>query len=196
MRFLLGLPNSRLDAYAGKYCSRGAVFVGSLLFGLAVFGVVAGALLQEPSPAGFLLFVGATVVYGLVFLGVGLALSALLDSETSVTAGIISAYVLFRGGWMVLQWLGLRVTRGPGETAARPFPEWYYFLGRANPMNADAKLLDTLFNEGPQFPLLTTPLPEADSVATGDADAVAALLAWLVVVPVVGYLGFKNKDVL
>ncbi|MFC7194722.1 hypothetical protein ACFQL4_08755 [Halosimplex aquaticum] len=45
----------------------------------------------------FLAFVVATLAFGIVFVGIGLAASAVLDSETQATTGIISAYVLFRG---------------------------------------------------------------------------------------------------
>lgn len=206
IRFLLGFPNSRLDAYAGKYLSRGLVYVLSTVAGFAVLGVVGVAVLREPAIGEFLLFLGVTLVYGLVFVGFGLAASAVLESETSVTAGIISVYVAFRGGWMVLQWGALRLTQPREEAFVQPHPEWYYVLGRANPMNAYAKLVDSLFNEGATIPLITGPAPSADTApaqatvvdtfATGEAYAVAALLAWLVVVPVFGFLRFRNKDLL
>lgn len=196
VRFLLGLPNSRLDAYAGKYCSRSAVFALATLVGFGVLAAVAFVLLSEPSPVAYLLFLGATLLYGLVFVGLGLAASAVLDSETAVTAGIISIYVAFRGGWMALQYGALRATTGPGESIQRPYPDWYFFLGRANPMNAYAKLVDTLFNEGDPIPLITTPSPPVDTVATGEAYALAVLVVWAVVVPVLGYLRFRDKDVL
>lgn len=196
IRFLLGLPNSRLDAYVGKYLSRGAVFALATVVGFAVLGVGAFGLLREPTVSGYLLLLGATLLYGLVFLGIGLAASSVLDSETAVTAGIISVYVVFRGGWMILQYGALRLTQPRGEALQQPYPEWYYFFGRANPMNAYAKLVDTLFNEGNPIPLITAPRPSVNTVATGDAYAVGALVVWAVVVPVLGYLRFRSKDVL
>lgn len=199
VRFLLGLPNSRLDAYAGKFLSRSLLYVVSTVVGFAGLGVVAFAVLGDPSATVFGQFALATLLYGLVFIGIGLAISAILDSEISVTVGIISVYVLFRGGWMILQWGGLYLTRPQGEQAVRPFPEWYFFLGRLNPMNAFVKVLVEVFDEGPQSLvrqlLLTTPRPGVNTVATSTGYAVVALVAWLVVVPTIGYLLFKNKDV-
>lgn len=196
VRFLLGLPNSRLDAYAGKYLSRTVVYVLATVVGFAVLGALAAVLLREPAPVEFLLFVGLTLLYGLVFVGFGLAASAVLDTETSVTAGIISVYVVFRGGWMLLQWGALRLTQPRTEAFRQPYPDWYFFLGRANPMNAYAKLVDTLFNEGRPIPLITGPEPSVNTVATGEGYAVAVLVVWAVVVPVLGYLRFRNRDVL
>lgn len=195
IRFLLGLPNSRLDAYAGKYVSRSVVVVASTLLGFAVLGLVGFTVLQEPDVVEFVLFLLVTLLFGLVFVGFGLFASAVLDSETSVTAGILSVYVLFRGGWMILQWGGLYLTRPPGEVGARPYPEWYYFLGRVNPINAYVRLFDEFFNEGRQI-LLTNPSPSVDSVAIGPWYALFGLLLWLVVVPVAGYLLFERRDVL
>lgn len=196
VRFLLGLPNSRLDAYAGKYLSRSAVYLLSVVVGFGVLGVAGFAILREPAAETYLLFLGATMLYGLVFVGFGLVASAVLDSETAVTAGIIGVYVVFRGGWMTLQWGALRLTQPRGEVFQQPYPDWYFWIGRANPMNAYAKLVDSLFNEGNPIPLITTPHPATNTVATGETFAVAVLLAWAVAVPVLGFLRFRGKDVL
>jgi len=197
IRFLLGLPNSRLDAYLGKYCSRSLLLVAATLLGFLVVAAVGFGVLREPEPLAFLLFVVATLAFGLLFVGVGLALSAVLDSETQVTTGIISTYVLLRGGWPVAQWGGLWLTRPESEQALRPYPEWYFYLGRLDPLNAYVKTVNVLFN-GDQFnPLITNPQgAEIAYLAVSEWYAVAALAVWVVIVPVVGYLLFRDKDVL
>ena len=115
IRFLLGLPNSRLDAYTGKYLSRGVLYLASTAVGFAGLGAVAFAVLGDPNAATFVQFFALTAVFGIVFLGIGLAISAVLDSEISVTVGIITVYMLFRGGWMILQWGGLYLTSPQGH---------------------------------------------------------------------------------
>ncbi|QLH77937.1 ABC transporter permease subunit [Halosimplex rubrum] len=197
VRFLLGLPNSRFDAYLGKYLSRSVLLSAATALGLLVVGAVGFGVLREPDAVAFLLFVVATLAFGLLFVGVGLALSAVLDSETQVTTGIISTYVLFRGLWPVMQWGGLYLTRPDGELGLRPYPEWYFYLGRLDPLNAYVKVVNVLFNENLFHPLITNPQgAEVDYLAVSEWYAVAALAVWLVVVPVVGYLLFVNKDVL
>ncbi|WP_436930488.1 ABC transporter permease subunit [Halosimplex halobium] len=197
VRFLLGLPNSRFDAYAGKYLSRSALLVAATAVGLLVVAAVGFGVLGEPDAVAFLLFTVATVAFGLLFVGFGLALSATLDSETQVTTGIISTYVLFRGLWPVFQWGGLYLTRPDGELGVRPYPEWYFYLGRLDPLNAYVKVVNVLFNDDRFHPLITNPqAAELDYLAVSTPYAVAALTVWLVVVPVVGYLLFVDKDVL
>jgi ABC-2 type transport system permease protein len=197
VRFLLGLPNSRFDAYLGKYCSRAALLVAATLVGFLVVAVVGFGLLRQPDAVAFSLFVVATLAFGLLFVGFGLALSAVLDSETQVTTGIISTYVLFRGVWPVAQWGGLWFTRPEGEQSVRPYPEWYFYLGRLDPMNAYVKVVNVLFNDDRFHPLITNPRgAEIDYLAVSPWYAAAALAVWLVAVPVVGYLVFTDKDVL
>ncbi|ELZ21770.1 hypothetical protein C475_18526 [Halosimplex carlsbadense 2-9-1] len=197
VRFLLGLPNSRFDAYLGKYLSRSLLLSAATALGLLVVAAVGFGILRQPDAVAFLLFAVATLAFGLLFVGVGLALSAVLDSETQVTTGIISTYVLFRGLWLVMQWAGLYLTRPDGELGLRPYPEWYFYLGRLDPLNAYVKVVNVLFNEDQFHPLITNPQAgELDYLAVSEWYAVAALAVWLVVVPVVGYLLFVNKDVL
>ena len=197
VRFLLGLPNSRLDAYAGKYLSRSLLLSAATAAGLLVVAAVGFWILREPDAVAFLLFVVATLAFGLVFVGVGLALSAVLDSETQASTGMISTYVLFRGVWPVAQWGGLYLTRSDVQQGRRPYPEWYFYVGRLDPMNAYVKVLNVLFNGDRFTPLITNPQGvELDYLAVSTHYSVAALALWLVAVPLVGYLVFRDKDVL
>lgn len=199
VRFLLGLPNSRWDAYAGKYVSRTVLLVVSILAGFLTLALVGFGILTDPSASGLLLFVLATVAFALVFVGFGIAISGVANSLIGATAGIIATYVVFRGGWMIAQFAGLYVTPPQGEVA-RPYPDWFFFLGRVNPLNAYLKVVVEVFDRGPNTlvrqVLLTNPAPEVNTVATGTPYAVLALTGWLVVVPVVGYLLFRRKDLL
>jgi ABC-2 type transport system permease protein len=200
VRFLLGLPNSRLDAYAGKYASRTVLLVVSLLAGCGVLAAVGFGLLTDPSVVEFVLFVLATAAFALVFVGFGIAISSVANSLIGATAGIIGTYVVFRGGWMVAQYAGLYVVRGGEEVTARPYPDWFFFLGRVNPLNAyltvAVDVLDRGQNTLARQILLTAPAPEVNTVATGTPYAVLALVGWIVVVPLVGYLLFRRKDLL
>lgn len=200
VRFLLGLPNSRLDAYAGKYVSRTVLLVSSVLAGFVVMGAVGFGLLQEPDAVALVLFLLATVVFALVFVGFGIAISGVANSLIGATAGIIGTYVVFRGGWMILQYAALYLVRGGEEVVARPYPDWYYFIGRVNPLNAYLTVLVDIFDRGPQTlvrqVLLTRPAPAVNTIATDTSFAVVALSAWLVVVPLAGFLVFRHRDLL
>ncbi|PSQ07771.1 hypothetical protein BRC95_03945 [Halobacteriales archaeon QS_5_68_33] len=172
IRFLLGLPNSRLDAYAGKYVSRTVLLSGSILAGFVVLGAIGFAILTEPDA----------------------------NSLIGATAGIIGTYVVFRGGWMILQFAGLYLSPAQGEVTGPPYPDWFFFLGRANPINAYLKILVGVFDRGQDSLvrqiLLTNPSPPVNTIATETSYAVFTTIGWLVVVPVVGYLLFRRQDLL
>ena len=69
VRFLLGLPNSRWDAYAGKYVSRTVLLVVSILAGFLTLALVGFGILTDPSASGLLLFVLATAQVAVEFAG-------------------------------------------------------------------------------------------------------------------------------
>ncbi|PSP91207.1 hypothetical protein BRC78_04630 [Halobacteriales archaeon QH_8_68_33] len=200
IRFLLGLPNSRLDAYAGKYVSRTVLLSGSILAGFVVLGAIGFAILTEPDASGWLLFLLATAAFALVFVGFGVAISGLSNSLIGATAGIIGTYVVFRGGWMILQFAGLYLSPPQGEVTGPPYPDWFFFLGRANPINAYLKILVEVFDRGQDSLvrqiLLTNPSPPVNTIATETSYAVFTTIGWMVVVPVVGYLLFRRQDLL
>jgi ABC-2 type transport system permease protein len=200
IRFLLGFPNSRLDAYAGKYVSRTVLLSVSVLVGFAVLGAVGFGILQEPDAVALLAFLLATVAFALVFVGFGVAISGVANSLIGATAAIIGTYVVFRGGWMILQYGALYLARGGENVARPPYPDWYFFIGRINPINAFVTVLVDVLDRGPQTlarqVLITQPRPEVNTVATDTSFAALALLGWLVVTPLVGYLVFRQRDLL
>lgn len=92
IKFLLGLPNSRRDVVLGKLISRlgmvtvavAVMFVVALIISLVRFAVF---------PIG--VFVGIfamTVLYGAVFVGVAVAVSALTSSRSRAVAGAVGTY--------------------------------------------------------------------------------------------------------
>lgn len=195
IRFLLGLPNSRAEAYVGKLLSRSVLFTLPCLAGLALVGLVGFALLPEGDVAKFGAISVLVLVYGLVFIGFGLSLSGILGNETSATTGIISVWLLFRLGWPGIQYGALRLIEG--QQFSQPYPEWYFWLGRVNPMNAFMKLVYTALNTPPGGrPLITNPHPSVSTVATSDWFAAVVLVGWLGIAPLIGFLKFRDADLL
>lgn len=193
VRFLLGLPNSRLDAFAGKYASRGGLVLASLVVGFGLGAVPLLAGFREVAPGEFALVGLATLVYALVFVGLGLAVSALFSTDTRAVAGAIGVFLLFRVGWPGMQALALRQFT-PRDEYVRP--AWYFLLGRVNPINAYVATTVPFVHEDPLFhPLLTT-TDGVETVYRSPAFAAAVLLAWAVVAPVLGYLRFRGIDLL
>jgi ABC-2 type transport system permease protein len=207
VRFLLGLPNSRLDAFGGKFGARATAVAAPLAVGLLVCTVAVGALFENGSYVDMLGLTAVTLLFALLFVGLGLALSAVASTSTRAVVGAVGLFAAFRGGWPALQ-LGLL----EATNAERfPFPpEWYFWLGRVNPLNAYVKLTSAYADFGGRHPLLTDAVetdynPETqqvvvesavDTVAVTGEFAAVVLLAWAVVVPLAGLVVWRRRDLL
>lgn len=201
IRFLLGLPNSRMDAYFGKYLSRSVVVLVPLLVGLVLTGIVVTLTFTNGSLLGIIGLAVVSVPYALLFVGIGLSASAYAESSNRAVAVVIAAFVSLRVGWPAIQFLGIQGLENP-----RPFPEWFFWVGRINPINAYVKLTTLFADFESGHPLISTPgevvgpfaasRPVADTIATSHEFAAAVLLVWTILAPVVGFVYFRNRDVL
>ncbi|PSQ67211.1 MAG: hypothetical protein BRD24_01095 [Halobacteriales archaeon SW_9_67_24] len=104
-------------------------------------------------------------------------------------------------GWPAIQLLGLQGLDDP-----YPRPEWFFWVGRTNPINAYVKLT-TLFEEFEYgHPLISTPGGRFGPVSAGETTvntiatshwfAAVVLLAWTLLAPIAGLLYFRDRDVL
>lgn len=190
VRFLLGLPISRTEAYLGKYVSRALVVLVPLLVGTLATAAVVALTFREGSFLDAMVLGAAGVPFALAFVGIGLTCSAVADTDARAVAAAIGAFVLFRVGWPALQFVLL--SRMEDQY---PRPTWYFEIGRLNPINAYVAVTAAPTNV--EFhPLLTRPGPNVETVAVEPWFAVAILLGWAVVTPVGGYLYWRRRDML
>lgn len=190
IRFLVGLPNSRTDAFVGKYVGRSAVVLGSLAAGTVLAALVVATTFADGGAVGMLLVGAAAVPLALAFVGLGLTASAVTSTDNRAVALAIGVFVLFRPGWNLVQWFGLQAAETP-----YPRPAWYFWFGRLNPLNAYVRATAEVGDVG-RHPLLTRPGPEVPSLAASAEFAVVVLLAWAALAPVGGLLYWRRRDLL
>lgn len=194
IRFLLGLPNTRRDVVLGKVIGRAGVVAVPTLIGFLVGAIVIGALYDGFIVTDYLGLLAFSLVMGLVYVSVAVAISASVSSRAKALAGVLGFYILFDFLWefvpMAIYW----VVEGrlPGLTG---LPAWYLFVLRLSPGQALSAIALTLI----------------EIAGAGDLDLTAAgrlagevpfylenWFAWIIVglwivVPVsLGYLRFKN----
>ena len=107
INLLLSLPHSRGEVIFGKFLGRAAVMTITIVVGfIPALGLL--ILQTDISTTALLVFVFATVLFGLMFVGIGVGFSALFNSETQGTVGGI---VIFFGlyTWQTLTNLLLSV---------------------------------------------------------------------------------------
>lgn len=199
VRFLLGLPNSRDDAYAGKLCSRTGAIVAPLVVALVLTGIVVTLTVDPGSarPSGLVLMLGLALItlpYVLVFVGIGLTASAYADSSNRAVAAVIAVFGFLRVGLPALQEVVWALTRPPDLSASATRPAWFFWSDRLNPINAYLQTTSLLV-EG-EVPIVVTPTEPVAPVATSVAFAVVVLLAWAVLAPLAGLRYFRDRDLL
>lgn len=189
VRFLFGLPNSRSDAFLGKFLSRSVLVLGPLAVGTLATAAIVSTTFDEGSFVAIALLGVVSAVFGLLFVGLGLTASTLANSDTQAVGLVVGAFALFRAGWPAMQWVGLQ-----SMADAYPRPEWYYWVGRVNPMNAYVRVTQA-FADFEYHPLVTRP-PDGGLAATSLEFALAVLVVWTVAAPVLGALYIRRRDLL
>lgn len=194
-KILLSLPHSRLDAVLGKFIGRTLVLWASLFAGLLVALVVIVALYDEFNALDLLVFSGLSMLFGAVFVALGVGISATTTSTTRAAVGIVGLFVFLifvfdtlRVGFHYL----LEGTPWP-DLGTQP-PEWFIFYPRLNPMGAyDAALMGLLPDVVPQAVAQYYPSADVPFYLSG-WFAIVLLLAWLAVPLAIGYLRFEGHD--
>lgn len=191
VRFLLGLPNSRDDAYLGKLLSRTLVVLLPLLGGLLLAAGLVPAFFEGGGVVAALGIAVVSVPYVVLFVGIGLAASAYADTTARAVAVSVTAFLVLRVGWTAVRFLAVALAENP-----YPEPAWFFWMGRLNPINAYVRLTAGFAGALEYHPLLTHPDESVSTVATSPGVAAAVLLAWACVVPVVGLVLFRSRDLL
>jgi ABC-2 type transport system permease protein len=192
INLLLSLPHTRRDMVVGKFVGRSIVMVVTVLAGF--LPALLYILVQSEGVPVFELFsfLFAACLFGVLWIGIGIGLSALVDSETQATiGGVVLFFVLFL--WpLIIEQLGLSLP----DFASR----FWLFT-----MFADLFFLLPVFRDGMfTFPSVVkldeVLLDEISEVSISVAPHmqmwfVSVLLVLFVLVPLVGgYYRFSSAD--
>ncbi len=184
----LSLPHSRTDVVLGKALARGLVLVCTLGTGV----LLGGALVEYPfgsvAPGRLAGYLGITLLYGLAFLDVGLALSTLTASLRRATALTFGVFFLLVVAWPSLEGSVLDALQLVGLADER-LPDWARFVYGAEPSAAYTRALEAFVaTDGGSV------AGGADPWYLGGGAAVGVLVGWVVVPVVVGILRFRRRD--
>ncbi len=210
IKVLLSLPHSRIDVVLGKYLGRSAVLSVSLLIGFVVGAAVVAVMLSPPAIADYAGFVGMTILYGVAYLGIAIALSSITRSTTIAGAGMFGVFVLFYVVWNLIQaalqylmfqdyFSGVEYTRtiDGSEAVSERLPDWALFVQTIDPGTAYANALSVL--EAAPDVGFGTAFPEfwfdgGIPFYLQDWFSFLILLAWIVVPTAVAIARFDRVD--
>ena len=191
-KILLSLPHSRLDAVLGKLVGRTLVLWTSFFVGLLVALVVIVAMYDEFHLGQLVVFTVFSLLFGTIFVSLGVAISAATTSTTKAAAAVVFVFFFFFFVFDSIRTVAYYLLTGevfPFEDA----PHWYLFYPRLSPSGAyEAALVG--FLPGGEIP--------ADALYPEGTEAfyfsrwltLAILLAWIVVPIALGYLRFERLD--
>lgn len=204
VKFLLGLPHSRLDVVVGKFIGRFAVLSVALLSGfLAAIGVIV-ATLGVPPVVPIVTYVPFVLLSAAAVVAIAIGISAVVGTRGRAISVVVGGYIFATMLWSyVVDGAYYAINRDvPG---ADP-PTWIAVLDHLNPLTALRTSGNVLLPEAGHISITVT--EEGVSAAqTGQAPAgttetlvheplflAGVLVLWTVLPLAIGYLRFRDAD--
>lgn len=189
LALLLSLPHSRAGVVLGTFVGRGCVLVGTLAAGVLGGAALVAYPFGTVEPGRLAVYLGATLLFGLAYLAVGLGLSTLTASPRRATVLTFGVFVLSVVAWPQLPrlvLLGLDYL----NLASDGLPDWALFVHGAEPGMLYRRVLDAFVAGVERGSYLG---PDAAWYLRGGPAAVL-LVGWVVAPTVGGYLRFRGTD--
>lgn len=199
IKYVLGLPNSRLEYFVGKYISRASVAVAAVVLGTLVgFVIAAATFANSVDPIRFLEFAGASAAYALAISGIFVGISAMTARRSRAMFAVLAVYFVLVVFWVgFLPFLSLQtmidtVAATLGVTVSEPTRDLINVL---SPVNAYFQITGEVYtgvlNE---YQVLSTITPGSDRLARQTWFSILVMLGWATVVPLIGYVKFRVSE--
>lgn len=190
IKLLLSLPHNRTNVILGKLLGRTSVLAISAVVGFAAATIVLLAFYPDLSPVSYGLFILLTIVFGAVYVSIGLGISALTKSTSKAAAGIFGMFILFNVLW---QWIGFGIHYVlNGSIFFRQPPDWFLLFIRLSPNGAFNGTLSVLLD--PTNPMSNMMSQSGDPFYLSAWFAFLILLCWIAFPIGLGNLRFQRLD--
>lgn len=198
-KFLLSLPHTRRDAVVGKVVGRTGVLSLAILVGILVATVVIVALYDQLAVTTLVLFTGATLVLGAVYVSIAVGLSGLTNRTSRATVYAVGFFVVFEIIWDFVPNALYYLLEGsffppyvPGTGGVSAAPSWFHFVGMVSPTSAYTTLVQDFAGEATVS--IAAAYPDGVPIYLTGWAAIVVLAAWAVVPVAVGYWRFREAD--
>ncbi|HWR63642.1 MAG TPA: ABC transporter permease subunit [Candidatus Thermoplasmatota archaeon] len=195
MSSLLSLSANRFEIVVGKWLGLGAVLCFTILVGYGFAGMLIALNVSNVDILEYLVFIGLTMIFGLVFLTVALFFSTVFSKRSTALGGAIFLWFLFNI-ILPIVFVGLLATtidftQVTMETTLT-FPDWYFALNLFNPISVYSSLITIAI--GPvQSSTGAGFIPNPSWYTTG--LLLGVLLAWIIVFYILSVWRFQRKDI-
>jgi len=195
MNSLLSLSATRFEIIIGKFLGLAGVLCFTIIIGFGAAGLMIAANVSNVNYADYGIFIGATMLLGLVFLSVALFFSTLFNKRSTAMGGAIFLWFLFNI-ILPIVFIGLLATSIDITEFAlgNPIvvPDWYHALNLFNPTSVYSSLLTTAI--GPVSSMNASSMIPAPSWYSSGL-LIGVLLAWVIVFFALAVWRFQRKDI-
>lgn len=194
LKLLLSLPNSRRDVIIGKFLGRSGVVSVAVLIGFIVGLVAFSFAFNGGFDVGvYFAFMLTTLLLGLVFVSIGVSVSAFTTSTFQSAVGSFGLFLIFEFLWGIFMQLLWYISNGFEFPALEDSPPgWLEFLSTINPSIAydqATRWLVDVFAQGE-----TAQQPGAEALYLEPWFGVIMLLIWIALPLGIGYWRFDQLD--
>ena len=195
MSSLLSLSVTRFEIILGKYLGLAAVLAFTILVGFGVAGLVIAANVTNVNYIEYLIFIGATILYGLIFLSISLFFSTLFKKRSSAIGGAVLIWFAFLFIIPIVFTGVLVASIGLDKLMVGSVPNWYYGLELFNPVSVYSYVISLnvvpLNQIAQQNSTVTITYPSFIS----NWLILPILLIWITVFFFLAYWRFKKQDI-
>jgi len=192
MSSLLSLPINRLEIIMGKFLGLGGVLSFTTFIGFGLAGIVIAANVSNVNYTDYLIFIGSTILLGLMFVSLALFFSTLFKKRSTSMGGAILLWFLFN---MILPlvFVGIMIASTSLEKiTSGTFPEWYYILELINPISVYSALIS--LNVGPVSTMQGTFSISYPSFYSSGL-MILILIIWIVSFLLLAFWRFNKSDI-
>ncbi|HHH79989.1 MAG TPA: ABC transporter permease [Thermoplasmatales archaeon] len=193
INYLLSLPTTRRDVLIGKFLGLSLVLSIPVAVGFGVAGVIIGANVSNVNYEEYLIFIGASLLTGLVFLSLGMFISCLFKKRSTAMGGAIFTWFFFSIIWrFITVWMFNMAVGSPENLASKGVPDWWYALRLFSPLDTYSTLV-SLSVDAVNWNQSDIGAMSYPSFYTSEL-MIAVLVMWIVLSLIAALWLFKRKD--
>jgi Cu-processing system permease protein len=195
MSSLLSLSANRFEIVVGKWLGLGAVLCFTIFVGYGFAGILIAFNVSNVDILEYLVFIGLTMIFGLVFLTVALFFSTVFSKRSTALGGAIFLWFLFNI-ILPIVFVGLLATtidftQITMESTLKA-PDWYFVLNLFNPISVYSTLI-TITIAPVQSSTGSGFIPNPSWYSSG--LLLGVLVSWIIVFFILAVWRFQRKDI-
>ena len=190
MSSLLSLPVTRLEILLGKFIGLGSLLAITIIIGFGLAGIVIGFNVSDVDYLGYIIFIFATIMIGLVFLALALFLSTLFNKRSTAMGGAIFLWFFFNI-ILPIVFVGILAASSDIINIINNAPDWYHILNLFNPLQVYSFLVTLNVGAALSFDTISIAYPEYYS----NILMTIILLFWIICFMILSYWRFNKRDI-